>query len=103
VIPGTLRDNSYFTGTWQDLSGDRYHWGAFQLWWHSKEERGMVGKFVGKGSDNHIDHGIWLWARDERKLCDLADWAVSKGYSLDTVSVRAELGSLLRAHQQSAP
>lgn len=111
MILGTLQAEFYLTGTWRDLSEDGYHWGAFQLWWHPNA-RGMVGKFAGKGSDNHIDHGIWLWVRDSQKpddkqrLYDLVNWAADKekgGYLLDAAGVRQELRRLLRPRRQSAP
>jgi len=45
----------------------------------------MVGKFVGKDSRNHINHGVWLWARRAERLHDLASWAADAGgYEFDT-------------------
>ena len=83
AIIAVLRDGSYLTGTWRDLSEGRYHWGGFQLWWLDSG-RGMVGKFVGKDSRNHINHGMWLWARSEVGLHKLAEWAATKGgYTFD--------------------
>jgi len=91
IILGTLRDGSYFTGTWRDVSRDRYHWGGFQLWWLDSGQ-GMVGKFVGKDSRNHVNHGIWLWCRSEEGLYNLADWAASRGgYRVDAAYLKAGL------------
>jgi hypothetical protein len=82
-ISGIFQDGKYLTGTWRDSSKGRYHWGGFQLCWLDNG-RGMVGKFVGKDSENHINHGIWLWTRDEANLPGLLAWASTRGgYSFD--------------------
>ncbi|MFF7566643.1 hypothetical protein ACFZB4_42640 [Streptomyces pseudovenezuelae] len=81
-IKATLIDKTFVTGTWKDDSGDRYQWGAFQLHWDS-DGNGMIGKFTGKDSRNHINHGIWLWARDKNRLLDLARAAARQGYEFN--------------------
>jgi hypothetical protein len=84
VVSATLRDGKFLTGTWHDFSNSRYQWGGFQLCWDD-EGSGMVGKFVGKDSRNHINHGVWLWARRAESLRDLASWAADAGgYEFDT-------------------
>jgi hypothetical protein len=94
-ILAVLRDDSYLTGTWRDFSEGRYHWGGFQLWWLDNG-RGLVGKFVGKDSRNHINHGIWLWARKKDDLYRLADWTCSKGgYAFDISDFKSGLDAAL--------
>jgi hypothetical protein len=100
IILGVLRDGCYLTGTWRDLSEDRYHWGGFQLWWLDSGA-GMVGKFVGKDSKNHINHGIWLWSRTEGGLYNLIDWAAGKGgYKFDSAKFRTELDYALAVNRK---
>lgn len=95
TIAGTLVDNTILTGTWRDTSGDRYQWGSFQMCWSSGGS-GMVGKFVGKDSRNHINHGIWIWARRAEDLKDLAESAVSQmGYELNLDVTRESIDSAL--------
>ena len=95
TIIGTLQDRSVLTGTWCDYLGGRYSWGALQLWWLSNG-RGMVGKFVGKDAQNHINHGIWLWARTRDELYALADWAASNGgYILDSTDLKRRIDMAL--------
>ena len=95
VIVAILRDGSYLTGTWRDFSEGRYHWGGFQLWWLDSG-KGMVGKFVGKDSRNHINHGMWLWARSEYGLYHLAEWAAAKGgYIFDITAFKCGLDAAL--------
>lgn len=102
VILGVFRDDCYLTGTWRDLSEGRYHWGGFQLWFLDNG-LGMAGKFVGKDSRNHINHGIWLWARSEKGLYSLADWAASEGgYSFELVEFKKGLDAALRHGAQQS-
>jgi hypothetical protein len=97
LILAVLRDGCYLTGTRRDLSEGRYHWGGFQLWLLDNG-RGMIGKFVGKDSHNHINRGIWLWAHDVQGLYTLADWAASKGgYSFDLSEFKQGLNGALAA------
>lgn len=96
VIIGVLRNDSYLTGTWRDFSERRYHWGGFQLWWLDSGS-GMVGKFIGKDSRNHINHGMWLWARSENGLYELADWAATRGgYGFDVVMFKCGLDAAIQ-------
>lgn len=100
IILGVLRDGCYLTGTWRDLSADRYHWGGFQLWWLN-DGAGMVGKFVGKDSKNHINHGIWLWSRAEYGLDNLVDWAADTGgYRINSEQLKSELHAALASHRK---
>lgn len=90
-VRGVLRDQTFLTGTWQDLSDGRYHHGGFQLCWPNNG-RGMVGKFVGADSENHVNHGVWFWARRPDDLPGLATWAHdSCGYGFDKDAVLAGL------------
>jgi hypothetical protein len=101
LILAVLRDRCYLTGTWRDLSEGRYHWGGFQLWLLDNG-RGMAGKFVGKDSKNHINHGIWLWAHTEQGLYELADWAASKGgYSFDLARFKHGLDVALNGQNKN--
>jgi hypothetical protein len=94
-ISGIFQDGKYFTGTWRDSSRGRYHWGGFQLCWLDNG-RGMVGKFIGKDSENHVNHGIWLWTRDEADLIKLLHWAGARGgYSFSKESMSKGLRSAL--------
>lgn len=69
--------------------------GGFQLYW-SDDGHGMVGKFVGKDSQNHINHGIWIWARDMDALSDLAYWAATAGgYEFDSAKFIEVLNSVV--------
>ena len=88
-IIATIQD-SYLTGTWRNSINERYSWGAFQLWLLN-DGRGMAGKFVGKDSGNHINHGIWLWARTEHELKEVANYAVNSGYAPDIGELTARL------------
>ena len=75
-----ILQDPYLTGSWRNLTEGHYSWGAFQLSWHTNN-KWMIGKFVGKDSYNHINHGIWLWVREREELPALADWAKKSGYS----------------------
>ncbi|MCI3277020.1 hypothetical protein [Streptomyces cylindrosporus] len=88
-IEASLKDATFLTGTWWDHTGERYQWGAFQLWW-SPDGQGMIGKFIGKDSRNHINHGIWLWARDKYDLPKLAEKANNRGYPFDDLDAFLE-------------
>lgn len=95
VISATLQAGQFLTGTWHDSSNGRYQWGGFQLCW-GDDGSGMVGKFVGKDSQNHINHGIWLWARNVEDLPRLADWAAtSGGYQFESALFIRALNSAL--------
>jgi hypothetical protein len=88
VISATLRSGMFLTGTWHDTSNNRYQWGGFQICW-DVEGTGMVGKFIGKDSRNHVNHGIWLWARNPNDLPALAEWSAKEGgYKFDYIKVR---------------
>lgn len=83
AVSASIRDRKFLTGTWHNYTQDRYHWGAFQLCWNDSGD-GMVGKFVGKDSANHVNHGVWIWARHEANLESLAEWTYNKaGYEFD--------------------
>ena len=59
----------------------------------------MVGKFAGKDSHNHINHGIWLWARTEGGLYSIADWAATNGgYVSDASELKSRLDAAVRYH-----
>lgn len=95
TITGILVDGTILTGTWRDTSSDRYQWGAFQMCWDG-DGSGMIGKFVGKDSRNHVNHGIWIWARRAEDLKELAESAVSElGYRLNLDVARASIDSAL--------
>ena len=92
-ISATIQE-SYLTGTWQNAIDERHSWGAFQLARHDNS-RWMIGKFVGKDSDSHINHGIWLWARKKEELYAAARWADKKGYIPDNIQLNAWLNAAL--------
>jgi hypothetical protein len=85
----TFRD-PYLTGTWRNYIDERYSWGAFQLFLLN-DNRLMLGKFVGKNSQNFITDGIWLWAKSEHGLHDAARYAASRGYLFDVAKLKALL------------
>lgn len=99
-ITASLKDETFLTGTWYDHTGERYQWGSFQLWW-SPNGQGMIGKFTGKDSRNHINHGIWLWARKEHDLLKLADIASERGYQFDDLEAFKE--GIRTALSQTSP
>jgi len=78
VILAALRDGSTLTGEWRNFSDGSYHWGAFQILWLDNG-LGMVGKFVGKDSAGHVNHGLWLWARNADRVRKVAEWAATQG------------------------
>lgn len=55
----------------------------------------MAGKFVGKDSQNHINHGIWLWGRTEKDLHEMVARAVKLGYASDAVALTERLYAAL--------
>jgi len=93
--------HNYLTGTWQNAIDGRYSWGAFQLHCHSNGDW-MAGKFVGKDSNNHINHGIWLWAKGKGKdkgkegLENAAEWAKGKGYISNKKEFSVRLENAMR-------
>lgn len=93
-IIATLKDATFLTGTWYDHSGERYQWGAFQLCWDD-DGKGMIGKFTGKDSQNHINHGVWLWARQAEDLLRLAEIAHQQGYQFDLALFQAGIRAAL--------
>ncbi|GLP67357.1 MULTISPECIES: hypothetical protein [unclassified Streptomyces] len=95
-VKATLIDTTFMTGTWKDNSGERYQWGAFQLHWDG-EGNGLIGKFTGKDSRNHINHGIWLWARRDADLPNLAREAKRLGYKFDMEAFVAGIEAALAA------
>ena len=91
LIRGEVTAEKFLTGTWADRSNDRHHWGGFQLNW-SDSGRYMIGKFVGKDSRNHINHGLWLWARTHADLSAAAkSLADSGGYGRAATRLLEEL------------
>lgn len=94
AISAALQGDFYLTGTWRNFTGGRYDWGAFQLYWPSGST-GMAGKFVGKDSQNHINHGIWLWGRTEKDLHEMVARAVKLGYASDAVALTERLYAAL--------
>lgn len=83
AISAALASEAFLTGTWQDFTRNQHQWGSFQMYW---EDSGwaMVGKFLGKDRNNHVNHGVWLWAREPEELPGLASWAKEvAGYDFD--------------------
>ncbi len=71
-----LRDNAILTGTWKELSTaepyQRYHFGGVQFVW-SFDGRSIVGRFVGRDRNNHVNHGYWILVIDEDDLRPIVD------------------------------
>lgn len=84
VVGQNMRDSrSYFlrlrmesdcilTGTWRDVSGGRYHFGAVQLVWDYSGDH-MLGKYVGRDRHNDVNWGPWAFARTEAGLQPVID------------------------------
>lgn len=64
--------DSYLTGTWNDQSADRFHFGGVQLFWDFNGSE-MKGRFVGRDRYNNINHGIWAFAKNKADLQRLID------------------------------
>ena len=92
----------YLTGTWRNSINGRRSWGAFQLFSHDSSDW-MVGKFVGKDSKAHVNHGIWLWARESNELYAAADWAGEEGYVPDIAELKERLGIVLGRDNSGEP
>jgi hypothetical protein len=91
IVIATFHDNSYLTGTWRNTKHKRHYWGGFQLHLLANGY-GMVGRFVGKDSNNRVNHGIWLWARNNEGLHKVAEWAVqSGGYALSLAALKSSI------------
>lgn len=85
VINATLQDGVFITGLWHDYAGGKYQLGGFQLFMDNGK---MIGKFIGRDSRNHINHGIWLWARSGESLLSLVDEALEAGYVFDAAAYK---------------
>jgi hypothetical protein len=86
-------EDSCLTGKWRNAIEGRYSRGTFQLYCHSNG-RWMTGKFSGQDSENHINHGVWLWMRrqdDPETLTDdltaYAQWSFDKGYVAEVAAL----------------
>lgn len=84
----------YLTGTWRNSIDGRNSWGAFQLLCHDNG-RWMAGKFVGKDSGGHINHGLWLWAQTADELYQVVEWAAERKYVSNATKFRTRLNAVL--------
>jgi hypothetical protein len=81
-------EEGILTGTWEHFLDGSDYWGSFQLLW-GRTGNTMGGKFLGMDSANHINHGIWLWARKPEQLLPLAERMNERfGYDFDVDEVR---------------
>lgn len=85
-IRATL-DHRVLTGTWENpYKGSDYD-GSLQLIWDA-EGKWILGKFLGKSRNNHINHGVWLWAREREELLPLARYMIRAGYKFELEQVK---------------
>jgi hypothetical protein len=101
TISAVLQADYCLTGTWRNFIDGRYNWGAFQLCWLDNGQ-GLVGKFAGKDSSNHINHGLWLWARTQDGLYSIANWTATIGGYGSTASRPGPDASALKARLDDA-
>jgi hypothetical protein len=100
AISARLQDGKFLTGIWRDYSNGRYQWGGFQLCWRDSGS-GMVGKFIGKDSQNHINHGLWFWSRPESDLAALVTWADKEGrYEFDVTAFKRGIKTALSGRSE---
>jgi hypothetical protein len=59
----------------------------------------MKGKFLGNDSNSHINHGVWIWAREAEQLLSLAEKMHHEGYDFQIAEVRRILNAEMRRIQ----
>ena len=59
-ISGKIRNNTYFTGEWENVSNGEIWHGSFQFILHHNGQN-MRGRWVGFDSKGVIQNGQWLW------------------------------------------
>jgi hypothetical protein len=62
-VQGSMKDNTFFTGTWFHPSRRSHHVGAFQLILRRSNTR-MEGMWLGYSeTKNEVESGRWVWSR----------------------------------------